>query len=270
MFIHGENDPAGPVLIPQVSHAWLAWQVAEHWGNRRFARPAPRPEVLAAVLLHDSGWTETDAEPSVDRAGQPHIFSRMPVSEHLAIWRSCVSRVSLHCRYAALLVAAHFSALAEVKTKDLLEKGDTASARAVQVCRAELLRRQEAWRESLRSDARYANSLSGPGWDCNLRLFSLCDRISVFLCASMPAPFEVEAPTTGSDTTGLGFTAEDHHAWRVRPWPFAGDKVRLQCEGRKLSRLVFESTDEYREMLLGAPTVRLKFTLLRSSARYEG
>jgi len=269
MFIYGENEPAGPVLIPQVSHAWLAWQLAEHWGNRRFARPAPRPEVLAAVLLHDAGWSEFDTNPTIDDAGRPHIFNRMPVSEHLAIWRSCVTRTSLHNRYAGLLVAAHFSALAEIKTRDLLEKGDTASARAVQVCRAELLRRQEAWRESLRADARYSNSLVGPGWESNLRLFTLCDRLAVYLCATVPAPFEIEAPTTGSDTTGLRFTAEEHRAWRVRPWPFSGDKVRLQCEGRKLSRLVFESMDEYREMVHGSPVVRLTFTLLRSSTRHD-
>ena len=49
MFLFREGDPTGTYLIPQASHSWLAWQVAEHWGNRTFVRPAPRAEVLAAV-----------------------------------------------------------------------------------------------------------------------------------------------------------------------------------------------------------------------------
>ena len=69
MFLHRERESSGALLIPQSSHAWLAWQLASHWGNRRFVRPAPRAEVLAAVLLHDSGWTEFDTDPGIDSTG---------------------------------------------------------------------------------------------------------------------------------------------------------------------------------------------------------
>jgi hypothetical protein len=265
MFIFGEHDASGPLLIPQVSHAWLAWQIAEHWGNRRFARPAPRAEVLAAVLLHDSGWTEFDAAPTIDDEGRPHVFNRMPVVEHLNIWRSSVARAAQHSRYAGMLVAAHYASLAELKTRHLLEKGDTPGARAAESCRAELVRRHQGWRENLRGDARYEHCRGGPGWQSNSGLFALCDRVSVTLCASLPVPFEVEAPTTGGQTTTLTVTAAAAHTYRVRPWPFAGDKVRLQCEGRRVSRLTFGSVHEYREALRTSPTERLTFTLARTS-----
>ena len=55
MFLFRSTEPAAVLAIPQASHAWLAWQVAQHWGNRRIARPTLRAEVLAAVMLHDSG-----------------------------------------------------------------------------------------------------------------------------------------------------------------------------------------------------------------------
>ena len=132
MFIHREGDPAGTYLIPQTSHAWLAWQVAEHWGNRDFARPAPRAETLAAVLLHDCGWTDSDAEPVLDDQGRPQTFNRVPAAEHLAIWRSSVIRCAQTSRYAGLLVAAHFAGMAERKLSDLLERDDTAGARLAQ------------------------------------------------------------------------------------------------------------------------------------------
>ncbi len=85
MFIYREGDPSGTYLIPQTSHAWLAWQVAEHWGNRNFARPAPRAETLAAVLLHDSGWTESDGAPLLDEGGgRGHLTA----CRCRSIWRS--------------------------------------------------------------------------------------------------------------------------------------------------------------------------------------
>ena len=91
MFVYHENDPSGSYLIPQTSHAWLAWQVASHWGNRGFARPSPRAETLAAVLLHDGGWSETDDSPGLDSDGRPRSFDRMPPAEHLAIWRASIA-----------------------------------------------------------------------------------------------------------------------------------------------------------------------------------
>ena len=72
MFLYPVDDSGTTLAIPQVSHAWLAWQAAAHWGNRAIARPAPRPEVLAAVkdrsdaeliddaLVVDIGGTTTD------------------------------------------------------------------------------------------------------------------------------------------------------------------------------------------------------------------
>ena len=76
------KDRQPMVLMPQASHAFAAWQIADHWGNRRFARAAPRAEVLAAVLLHDAGWTEFDRRPSVDPHGRIHTFDR-PYGEQL-------------------------------------------------------------------------------------------------------------------------------------------------------------------------------------------
>jgi len=255
------------VLIPQVSHSWLAWQLAEHWGNRRFARPAPRAEVLAAVLLHDCGWTEFDSDPGIDATGRPRAFDRMPVQEHLEVWRASVSRAALYCRYAALLVATHFASLAEVKTRDLLDLGDTEAARRVQVFGAEMMRRRGAWREALANDARFQPYIDGTGWQVNTSLLVACDRVAVFLCASLPSPWTAETATSSGETETLEFTQIDNRAWRVRPWPFQGDRVRLQCEGRRVSRLEFSSGEELRKVLQQSPVDRLSFALVRPSAK---
>jgi hypothetical protein len=266
MFLHREHDPSGPLLIPQTSHAWLAWQLAEHWGNRRFVRPAPRSEVLAAIFLHDSGWTEFDASPGIDDDGRPLTFDRMPVSEHLEIWRRCVGRAASYNRYAGLLVATHFGSLVERKTADLLERNDTAGARAAQSFRAEMERLQASWRESLTLDARYQPYLEGTAWEANAVLLEACDRVSVWLCASLDPPIQAAAQSPAGELEQIRFEAVDDDGWRVHPWPLEGDRLRLHCEGRRLAEARFRSPEDLRSALVRAPTERLTFTLLRPSA----
>ena len=266
MFIYREGDPSGTYLIPQVSHAWLAWQVAQHWGNRSFSRPAPLPETLAAVLLHDCGWSDFDDSPTIDEDGRPRAFDRMPVAEHLALWRKSVSRCAQHSRYAGLLVAAHFAGMAERRLRDLLDRDDNASARLTQTFVAEMEGLERGWREGLGADARYQAFLSGHPRLVNARLLDACDRISVYLCASLPSPFDVQGERATGETATVTFETVDDTTWRVHPWPLQGERLRLHCEGRRLASSSFASLPEFQETIAHAPTVRLAFTLLRASA----
>ena len=265
MFLHSGGDPNRTLAISQASHAWLAWQLAEHWGNRRFNRPLPRAEVLAAVMLHDSGWAEFDTVPGIDPTGRPRTFDRMPVETHLEIWRRSVDRTAQHSRYAALLVATHFAGMAEVKTTDLIVRGDTGSARLAESFRAEMDRRTVSWEEALTTDARYQGCLRGPRRQSNADILTLADRVSVFLCGSLASEFEVAVPTAAGDFASVKLTALDRTHWRVDPWPMEGDRVRLQCEGRLLAATRFASGDEFQEVLQRAPVERMSFTLMRSS-----
>jgi hypothetical protein len=266
MFLYREGDPAGTYLIPQTSHSWLAWQLGEHWGNRSFARPAPRAETLAAILLHDGGWTEPDGSPSLDDRGRPRTFDRMPASDHLAIWRKSTMRAAQHSRYSGLLVGGHFTSMAHRKLADLLEHNDVEGARVTQAFLAEMERLEDSWVEELARDARYEPYVDGTGREVNSRLLDTCDRISVYLCASLPAPFEVWAKNAAGETEVITFEAVDDTTWRVQPWPLQGDRLQVHCEGRRLATSTFADERVFRNTLNRAPTVRLVFTLLRSSA----
>ena len=266
MLLYERGGASGTLAIPQTSHAWLAWQVAEHWGNRRFARPAPRAEVMAAIVLHDVGWTEFDADPGVDGDGRPVTFDAMPVAAHLDIWRSCVHRAAAFSRYAALLVSQHFTSLVESKTADLLDRGDMAGGRAAEALRAELERLQAGWREALRQDARYQPYLEDEAWLVNAGVLEACDRLSVYLCASLGSPFAVSGRTPGGGQERIEFERVDGSRWRVQPWPLEGARLRVQVEGRRLSRKRFGSAEELRQALARAPVERLSFELVRPSA----
>lgn len=266
MLLHTTDDPQRTLAIPQVSHAWLAWQLAERWGNRRFSRPLPRAEVLVAVLLHDAGWTEYDAEPDIDEGGRLRTFDRMDVAVQLDIWRRSVDRAAQHSRYAGLLVADHFGEMAEARTDDLLERGDTAAARLVESFRAEMDRRQASWVEALSADSRFQGCIAGARRRSNADILVLCDKVSVFLCAALANQFGVNAPTSGGDVEPVTLTAMDRTHWLVEPWPLEGDRVRLQCEGRRIPTTSFADRDELGRVLQRAPVERLGFTLVRASA----
>jgi len=266
MFLHDTGDPARTIAISQSSHAWLAWQLAEHWGNRRFSRPLPRAEVLAAVMLHDSGWTEFDPAPGIDALGRPRTFDNMALGNHLEIWRTSVLRTSMVSRYAAILVASHFAAMAEVKSVALLESGETSSARLVESFRAEMERLEASWSEALGTDARYQDVLQGPRRQANAAILTLADRVSVYLCGSLASKFEVRAPAAEVGMETVRLNALDRANWRVDPWPMEGDRVRMQVEGRLLPRRCFESADEFHAVLDRAPVERVSFTLMRASA----
>jgi hypothetical protein len=198
MFIHRRGDSAVSYLIPQTSHAWLAWQVASHWGNRRFARPVPRAETLAAILLHDSGWLEFEDDPGIDGDGRPRAFDKMPVERHLEIWRSSVHRAAQYSRYSGLLVAWHFATLADAKRARLIEFGEPEAAGSVESFAADINGLCDEWRAELGSEPRYQPFLSDHGWTVNTQLIAVCDLIALWLCASWPsAP---RAPTRPSNS----------------------------------------------------------------------
>jgi hypothetical protein len=193
-------------------------------------------------------------------------FDAMPVAAHLDIWRSCVHRAASFSRYAALLVSQHFTALVESKTADLLDRGDMAGGRAAETLRAELERLQAAWREALRQDARYQPYLEGEAWLVNSGVLEACDRLSVYLCASLGSPFAVSGRTPGGGQELIEFEHVGGMRWRVQPWPLEGARVRVQVEGRRLSRKRFGSAGELRQALARAPIERLSFELVRPSA----
>ncbi len=267
MFLFHEHDEAGPYAIQQSSHAWMGWQIACHWGNRRFSRPTPRAEVLAAILLHDVGWSEDELAPSIDALGRPETFDTMPVARHLKIWRRCVSHAASFNRYAGLLVAGHFADLAERKTAVHLEQSDTTAARSVQAFRAEMERLQAGWSEELAVDARYEHALTGSGKQTNARILAACDMISVVLCAEFPSPFTMQVMGDRDSLETVRITEVSDRVFRMNPWPLEGDRLKIHVEAHHLRRSTFGSVAEYRKAMNTAPVERLAFTFKRPSAQ---
>jgi hypothetical protein len=238
------------VAIAQSAHAFMVFQIAEHWGNRLTPRPAPRPEVLAAVLLHDAGWDGRE-EPRRAEDGRPLAFDTLPTGEREALWNSAVERAALRSRYVAYLVSHHVSTLAALS-----------AARA----HDEFLARQESLRarlrEELAGDPRYAAALAPARDEVNRAVVRLADAIAVHLAAGGEANARFPDLPRRGGSAPLAIARVAERAYRLRPWPLLGRRLTVSAEGRLLPDQPFADDASLAAAWRGATTVRLTWTLL--------
>ncbi len=261
--------PDGPdrwLAISQASHGLLAWQIARHWGVRPFPRPAPLAETLAAVLLHDAGWTAFDADPGVDTEGRPRTFDRMPPAPHLEIWERSVGIAESFSRYAGLLVAEHTVRLARRKAAEAAGAGDAQTEEAARAFLGRLENRIAVLREDLAGDPRYSQALATGAHTANSAILAACDALAVLLAAAMPGPFTLEVPDRSGTVVPVTVRREDPRTLRLRPWPLEGRGLTVHAEGRSLEARRW-SGSELREALAAAPMRRITLQLLPTGAR---
>lgn len=104
----------GFCLVTQYEHGALAGELAERWGNDRFAAP---PEPLAAALTiaaahHDDGWRELDDLPAFEpEAGRPAHFLELPLERTVPPYGRGVDSVYECDLLAGALVHAHWTGL---------------------------------------------------------------------------------------------------------------------------------------------------------------
>ena len=249
MILH--PHPPGWAAILQSSHAMLAFQLADHWGNRATPRPAPRPEVLAAVLLHDAGWDGSEEPPRRSSDGLPLAFDTWPESERETLWRSAVERAALRGRYVAYLVSHHVASLAR----------RSARAQHAEFTAAEEQRQHEL-RAELSRDQRYGQVFATGGDDVNRAVVRLADAIAVQLSVGAAEPVELAGLPTAKGPVTLAMRPIGDRTYRLRPWPLMGRRLTVHADARVLVEPSFASDTELRRAWDAAGVQRISWTLL--------
>ncbi len=256
MILHPYGD--GVVAVAQSAHAFLAFQLADHWGNRLTPRPSPRAEVLAAVLLHDAGWDGSEVPPRLAGDGRPLAFDSLEPREHERLWAAAVESAAVRGRYVAYLVSQHVSTLAE------LGGGGP---------HGEFLSRQRTLQERLRTeladDPRYAAVLGSVADQTNRAVVRLTDAIAVYLALGHDGPLRLaDTPRRGGSVPiTLKKVAKD--TYRLRPWPFLGRRLTVTTEGRLLPAARFADQASLARTWAAAKPVRLVWTLLSTGTRSD-
>src|SRR5690606_222454 len=104
----------GFTLVTQYDHAALAGELAERWGNDRFALPpSPLAEALrVAAAHHDDGWRELDDRPAHNPdQGRPAHFLELPLETTVPPYGRGVDGVYARDPLAGALVGWHWTGL---------------------------------------------------------------------------------------------------------------------------------------------------------------
>lgn len=274
-------------LVTQYEHGALAGELAERWGNDRFAPP---PEPLAAALTiaaahHDDGWRELDDLPAFNPdAGRPAHFLELPLERTVPPYGRGVDSVYARDQLAGALVGMHWTGLYSGRWGLQSSGGPVPHPLAEAVVAEQEPRRQAAIRDAWGFDG-LRSEFEAHAWHAYEVLQAL-DVTSLALSLvdparpsdeSVEAPlltatlFPVEQPPGGrilptvpSEPLGehldLRFSVPEPGVAAIDPWPFAGEGFEVELPSRVLAEDGLseeEATDAYRE----APVEPIRWSL---------
>jgi hypothetical protein len=217
---------SGCLLITQPDHAHLARRIMEHC-VLLVANPR-RDAILVAVGEHDAGWTETDARPEIDAAGNVVDFITAPLAVRQGVWPRTVAGLAGE-PYAAALVANHASFVYD------RYRGDAAWASffdGMEKSRREMLEASGASLEQLQADYLFVR---------------LGDLISLAFCTGSTAAHTYRDWTVQLSGPRVAVT----------PGIFGGAPVTFEVEARAV-RPPFGSNAELQEALSRSATAMIQ------------
>jgi Protein of unknown function (DUF3891) len=242
------DEGEGALAIGQLAHAWLSGQIARVWGNARFPAPDPCEEISLGAEQHDIGWARVDLEPRLNvETGLPRNFLELSAEEHLAIWRHAPDLLASQSLHASLVVSLHGRSLSELRLQARPERPGPlerhiSDERARQTRLCEILGVSDSALERTRRQM----------WTWDGLSLALCNRWRPFAARDVPSRdgrVDVELRDRADGTLTLD------------PWPLAGERIELRCEGRRLdARYADES--EMRRAFEHAALVPLRFVLV--------
>jgi hypothetical protein len=264
------EEDSGWILISHPDHARLAGRLADNWGNRDFAAPEPRAETLIAVARHDDAWAERDAEPKLTREGRPSAFSRelvgaysafeeMDLSDYLAVRGRAAAMISTDFPYAALVISMH--------TVDLLtEQADVAALGvADRALHGRFIWEQRRWQDEL--SATLGRSV---GWNATaprraFEFLQACDSLSLAICVRYPSPITLRHrhPDLRGDLHSITCTPLGGDTYRIAPFPFGQDELRLDLPCRRISGRSFTDPEALRAGWAKASLENLPIRIVR-------
>lgn len=248
------------ICITQPTHAWVAGQLAQVWGNAMFGSVAPYEAVCLGAEQHDIGWIPWEAAPTLNpETGYPHSFNEVAPEVHTNLWAGAKHLAMPMGRYGALLVSLHGTGLYERFTQ---WKQSPHSTQVVEAFLTQEKDFQQQLINCLEQDVAYAPYVTPEAIARNQRLVATLDALSLMICMGVTTKRQVEHVPTATGETTLTLLPIDGDPMQISvdPWCFRSEEVTVVFEGRLLQE---KATDEaiMRDRLTKAPWVTFKATL---------
>jgi uncharacterized protein DUF3891 len=249
----------GLTFVKQYEHGALAGELAERWGNERFAAPALGEALRLAAAHHDDGWRELDDLPAYNvEAGRPAHFLELPLERTVPPYGRGVDSVYERDLLAGALVGMHWSGLYSGRWGLQSGSGPATHPLAQAVVAEQERRRQDAilqaWghqgpRSRFEADVWHAYELL-QALDVISLALSLLDPAEVTDAdaEALPLPstlFQVEQPPGPrilpavpvaplGEHLDLLLTVREPGVAAIDPWPFADTAFAIALPSRVL------------------------------------
>jgi hypothetical protein len=250
--------PAAWVLINQIDHAHLAFELAQHWGAPPFAPLEARDALLWTCTHHDDGWRAWDARPQVDpTSGVPRQFLEMHPAETLDIWTKSIDAAAEQGPLEGYLVAGHFCRLGRGATRDkqnapewqpFLAFLDDYEARA-----SDWLSQWQAGQDAQGT----ATDRTAAVADRALAQLQFFDTFSLWFCCSESTDREIVETPAGID---LELHPRGSSQLRLSPWPLTVDMLELAVPGRLIEARRYADAGELAAAPSQAITLRWRLS----------
>lgn len=258
------ESESGWWLITHPDHARLAGEFAAHWGNEKFAEPAPREHVLFGISVHDDGWTGRDSSPVITREGKPSAFSHelvgkysafeeIDLKDYLAVRERAVEKVEAQNPYGALLVSMHTCNL-------LTDHADRSTIAPEQLpLLDEFLERQSARMERLRNTIRTdsdlpAQCVTDRAVDDNFHLLQATDNLSLLSCVAYTQPSTLLHAMRRTDGAAEPISVQPVGArsFVLSPYPFNKPRLEFHLRARHVEGKRFASSEDLASKFMAA------------------
>ena len=208
------------LLIAQIEHARVAFEIARDWGASPFVPLCPRTLLFKTILRHDNGWRRWERYPEIDPStGCPLDFTEMPAQVAQEIWESSIDACSDIGPLAQYLTVAHFL--------HLRSRGDSAGTNIGGCFLTEFRFRSERWLQQWKwcDPESHTDQLALSA----LRYLQLFDAISLWLCCA-----EQTESRRFQDPDGQTIELLPTGSRRViaSPWPLTVADLRIDVTGR--------------------------------------
>lgn len=253
--------PGGIACVMQYDHGTLAGELAERWGNERFAAVGERfaAALVLAAAHHDDGWRELDDLPAWNaEAGRPAHFLEVPRERTIPAYGRGVDSVYALDPLAGALVGAHWTGLFSARWGLQSGGGPLDDQLTREVVAAQERRRQETLREAWGFEG-LRSEFEAAAWHAYEVLQAL-DIVSLalslldpelpsgggeplFLTHNLwqveqpPGPRILPSVPTGplGEHLDLAFAVVEPGRATIDPWPFAERELRLRLPCRRLA-----------------------------------
>jgi hypothetical protein len=250
------------VLVNQTDHSRLVGQIAAHWGNDQFAKPAPNDSVIRSAAYHDYGWVRYETSPLFDeKTNELYHFKNPPVTAlHMEGYDWCVDWLMGQDPFASLMVSRHRTGLWRNRYGVVKHPPHPHFTDMPELV-TDFIDRHEA------RQAMDMPKFDRQDFDMAYRLLQFWDILGLYFCCQDPYDSYMEPVPTRRDEkwedgARVDMTPIAPGKVRFAPFPFDEDGLKLQLLVRRLKRANWASSEEFRADFWKADTEILEFQIV--------